>query len=186
MRASSLILYSLVLVSACTSKSHEKNQAQAASPEVKMEVPKLEIQDDVTLELVSGTSGGYTLCKNEKGEDFSGFDTSDVRFRIKDGYLEKEENVGCPTTVQNTRKPLTDQMRSLLNLALEEMKTITVETKEPCIADGTYAGVRLLDKDGGKQFVYLIPKSKITCLGDFVSIADWESILFSFESTFIL
>lgn len=175
------------LMGACSSKQESremKTQAAVEKSEDAAAVPKLEIRDDLELELVKGTSGAWIGCKNEQGQEFRDYFVSDVVYRIRGGYLEKVENVGCPAVQQETRKALTDQTRQLLALALEEMKTITVETKEECLADGTYAGVRLPNTEKGKQFVYIIPKSRIACKGDFVSIADWELILDQFNFIF--
>lgn len=163
-----------------------KTQAAVEKSEDAVAVPKLEIRDDLELELVKGTSGAWIGCKNEQGQEFRDSVISDVVYRIRGGYLEKVENLGSPAVQQETRKALTDQTRQLLALALEEMKTITVETKDECLADGTYAGVRLPNTEKGKQFVYIIPKSRIACKGDFVSIADWELILDQFNFIFTM
>jgi len=139
------------------------------------------LRHDVGLELVSVPTGASFGFKNEQGEVFRDYFVSDVVYRVRGGFLEKVENVGCPAVQKETRKALTDRTRQLLALSLEEMKTITVETKGKCYADGTYAGVRLPNE---KQFVYIIPKSRITCNGDFVTIADWELILDQFNFIF--
>lgn len=182
-------LFALPLMGACSSKQESrdmKTQAAVEKSEDAAPAPKLEIRDDLDLELVKGTSGGYFSCKNEQGQPVPDSPATDVLYRVRAGYLEKVENVGCPTVKQETRKVLTNDMRTLLVLALEEMKTITVESKEECYADGTYAGVRLPTEAKDKQFVYVIPKTKIACKGDFVSIADWELILDTFHSAFSL
>lgn len=177
----------LPLIGACSSKQETrdmKTQAAIENSEDAASVPKLEIRDDVVLELVKGTSGASIGCKNEQGQEFRDYFVSDVVFRVRGGFLEKIENVGCPVVQKETRQALTERTRQLLTLALEEMKTITVETKEECYSDGTYAGIRLPNEVKEKQFVYIIPKSRITCKGDFVSIADWELILEQFSFIF--
>lgn len=182
-----IVLFALPLMGACSSRQENREitpQAALGMGEDAVAVPKLEIRDDLVLELVRGTSGAWIGCKNEQGQEFRDYFVSDVVYRVRGGYLEKVENVGCPVVQQETRKALTNQTRQLLALALEEMKTITVATKEECYADGTYAGVRLPNTEKGKQFVYIIPKSKIACKGDFVSIADWELILDQFNFIF--
>jgi hypothetical protein len=165
---------------ACSSKQETREMNTQAA----VSVPKLEIRDDLVLELVNGTKGASIACKNEQGQVFRDYSVSDVVYRVRGGYLEKVENLGCPVVQQETRKPLTDQMRDLLALSLEEMETITVKTEEKCVSDGTYAGVRLANTEKGEQFVYIIPKSKVACKGSFVSIADWELILDQFNFIF--
>lgn len=176
-----VICFAIIVIYGCSPKEKVNGQASPSlSSNAEVAVPKLEIRDDLELELVYGVDGGYYNCKNEQGEVVDNY-PGDVLFRIRSGFLEKWENVGCPSVKQETRKPLTDYKRSILKLALDEMKKITVETEEECFADGVYAGIRLPQV---KQFVYIIPKSRNTCKGDFISVADWDLVRDTFEMAF--
>ncbi len=179
-----LLSSSLFIIGCSPKESTEELQIPLSRIEAEAAAakPRLEIKPGVTLELVHGTRGGYYSCKNEKGESVSNFPVSDVLFRIRDGFMEKEENVGCPGVLQTTRKELTTDRETLIRLALEEMIKITRETRVECPADGSYAGVRILGGSDVQQFVYLVPKTRIHCKGDFITIADWELI----RDTFIL
>ncbi|MDQ3230423.1 MAG: hypothetical protein M3Q07_01270 [Pseudobdellovibrionaceae bacterium] len=180
------VFFAGLLLLGCLPKAQQQSRTSpisSTSVDAVVAVPKLEIRDDLELELVYGVNGGFFNCKNEQGQVVESYPT-DVLFRVRGGLLEKVENLGCPAVKQATEKPLTERRRTILGLALEEMKKITVETEEECYSDGVYAGIRLWNEANEKQFVYIIPKSRNTCKGDFISIADWDLVRDTFDMAF--
>ncbi|HYX33680.1 MAG TPA: hypothetical protein VE954_11245 [Oligoflexus sp.] len=190
---SALVYLILQLAAGCSSKQDGRElQSPTAEAGIQtqteaiLEVPNLEIRSGVTLELVSGFNIGGSSCRNGQGELFKDYPVSDVVYRVQDGFLEKEENVGCPATIQKTRKVITEHGLSLAKAALLEIKRITVETREDCASDYNYVGVRVRGGPEGEKFVHIVPRSRGNCKGDFVTIVDWQQIKETFDLAFSL